>query len=98
MSEAVRLVMWILLPMFAVTFIYRGLDGRLKMTERLVEKYPVLKRKKYTIQIFVPTAIVVIIAGAAVYLGLSREVFFCIAGCIAGFVNGIMVTLTINDK
>ena len=67
------------------------------MTEKLVAKFPVIKEKKIIIQIFGTVGIALVIGLIFSILGISQEVFFVTVGVIAGFVNGVAMSITYSE-
>jgi hypothetical protein len=83
--------------MGVVAVIYRLIDEAAHITPKLVAKFPVLKKKKYTIQVFGTAGVVLVLAVASMLIDLPHEIFYVLAGSIAGFVNGVTTSIISND-
>jgi len=97
MNLFMTFVMYMLLPLALVQSAYRIIDRKAKMTEKLVAKFPVIKEKKIIIQIFGTVGIALVIGLIFSILGIPQEVFFVTVGVIAGFVNGVAMSITYSE-
>lgn len=80
-------------PMAFVQFLYRLIDHKGKKTAILVEKFPILKRRKFIIQILVPMLFLVIFGMISVLCHIPLKVFFIVCGAFIGLINGLAVTI-----
>ena len=80
-------------PMALTQLLYRLIDHRGKKTKLLTDRFPILKEKKFLLQIVVPLLIVVLFGGISLVCSIPVHIFFIVCGVLIGFVNGMAVTI-----
>lgn len=88
-------VLYLFLPMGIVQLVYRIIDRKTRLTEKIVAKYPIIKEKKIVIQILGSAVVVLAVGIIGMPFGMTRELFFVITGCLVGFINGVAISITI---
>ena len=97
MHDFMIVILYLFLPMGLVQLIYRIIDRKINITKALVVKYPIIKIKKNLIQVFGTVSLVLVIGIVGYIFGIPREIYFVIAGSIAGFVNGVALSITLSE-
>lgn len=80
-------------PMALVQLIYRIADHNGNKTAKLVKRFPVLKEKKFLIQIAVPLLFMLFFGVICVLCSIPAKVFFVVCGAVVGLINGLAVTI-----
>lgn len=84
-------------PMAVTQLAYRLVDRKGKRTAKLVEKFPILKQKKFVIQIIIPILFILFLGVIAIICSIPIKVFFIICGAFVGIINGMAVTIMYNE-
>lgn len=96
-----KLVMYALLliggPMAVMMLLYRIIDRKGKKTAKLVEKFPVLKKNKFIIQVICPIIFLVVFGVISLIFRIPIYIYFVVTGAILGLLNGMSVTIMYND-
>ncbi len=93
MTKALIALLYIGGPMAMVQLIYRIADNNGNKTAKLVEKLPVLKEKKFFIQIALPLLFMLFFGVICVIFSIPAKIFFVVCGAVVGLINGIAVTI-----
>lgn len=81
------------IPMALTQLLYRIIDRRGERTSALAARFPILKRRKFIVQILVPLLFIVIFGTVSILCSIPISVFFIVCGIFVGFINGMAVTL-----
>lgn len=84
-------------PMALTQLIYRLIDRSGKKTRQLTERFPVLRKKKFILQMLVPMAFILVFGAISLAVNLPLKVFFITIGVVVGFINGMAITIMYND-
>lgn len=103
-SFIVEAISFIVIPMLLVTFIYRKVDKKGLKTKKIVDKYPIIKKRRTAIQTFGVFAVAIVFGALFLIAYKIVEyplwvfyIFFTICGVFAGYVNGLSLTLITTD-
>jgi hypothetical protein len=97
MQMVLAAILYIGCPMAVAQLLYRIIDRGGEKTAKLVERFPVIKRRKFILQIVVPILFLIVMGIIAVLCSMPVKVFFIICGVFVGVVNGMAVTMMYND-
>ena len=89
MDKLITAILFIGIPMALTQLIYRIIDRKGNKTAKLAERFPVLVKRKFLVQIGGAMAFVIV-------FGLIK-VFFIVCGVVVGVINGMAVTLMYRD-
>lgn len=84
-------------PMALMLLLYRLIDRKGKKTAKLVEKFPVLKKNKFIIQVIAPVIFVLLFGFLSLIFRLPVYIFFIVTGAVLGIINGMSITIMYND-
>lgn len=100
-NEIIKAVLFIAIPMGLVQIVYRLIDNKFGKTKVFFDKHPVLKKNRNLIRAISTLAVIFVIG--VIYMILSqfydvpREVFYIAVGALAGFINGITISIAYMD-
>lgn len=100
-NEIIKAILYIAIPMGLVQIIYRLIDNKFGKTKAFFDKHPTLKQKRNLIRAIGTLAIILVLG--VIYMVLSqffdvpREVFYVAVGALAGFINGITISIAYMD-
>ena len=94
MDKLVTAILFIGIPMALTQLIYRIIDNK---TAKLAERFPVLVKRKFLVQIGGAMAFVIVFGLISLLLDLPIKVFFIVCGVVVGVINGMAVTLMYRD-
>lgn len=97
MEKVMAVILFIGAPMALTLLLYRLIDHKGKKTALLTDKFPVLKEKKYLIQMLMPMIFIVLFGIISMVFHIPLKVFFIVVGVFMGFVNGMSVTIMYNE-
>lgn len=98
MSETVRILLMIIIPMAAVQAICILADRRFSFTAKLTERHSFFKRHKYLWQIGGDLAVILILGIALLIAGVSQNVYFIAAAAAVGFIHGMAACVMNSDE
>ena len=84
-------------PMALTQLLYRIIDHKGKKTAKLIEKFPIIKQKKFLFQIGGAMGFVILFGVICMIAKIPITVFFVVSGIVVGLINGFAVTLMYND-
>lgn len=84
-------------PMALTQLLYRLIDHKGNKTAKLAEKFPVLRTKKFLIQIGGTMGFVILFGVISMLANIPIKIFFIVCGIVVGLVNGMSVTLMYRD-
>lgn len=96
MDKLITAILFIGIPMALTQLLYRLFDHKGEKTAKLVERFPVLVKRKFLVQIGGAMAFVIVF-GLISLLDLPMKVFFIVCGVVVGVINGMAVTLMYRD-
>lgn len=73
------------------------IDRKGNKTAKLAERFPVLVKRKFLVQIGGAMAFVIVFGLISLLLDLPIKVFFIVCGVVVGVINGMAVTLMYRD-
>ncbi len=82
---------------FCLSNINRIIDRKGNKTAKLAERFPVLVKRKFLVQIGGAMAFVIVFGLISLLLDLPIKVFFIVCGVVVGVINGMAVTLMYRD-
>lgn len=97
MDKLVTAILFIGIPMALTQLIYRIFDHKGNKTAKLAERFPVLVKRKFLVQIGGAMAFVVVFGLISMVFDLPIRVFFIACGIVVGLINGMAVTLMYRD-
>lgn len=97
MKEIVILFLVIAVPMAAVQLLYRIIDRKGKLTAKLTDKFPFLKKHRYAVQIGGAMGFVILFGLIAWAVHMKLSVYFAVCGAVLGLINGMATTIMYND-
>ena len=95
MDKLITAILFIGIPMALTQLIYRIIDHKGNKTAKLAERFPVLVKRKFLVQI--GGAMAFVIGLISLLLDLPIKVFFIVCGVVVGVINGMAVTLMYRD-
>ena len=98
MDKLVTAILFIGIPMALTQLIYRIIDHKGNKTAKLAERFPVLVKRKFLVQIGGAMAFVIVFGLISLLLDLPIKVFFIVCGVVVGVINGMAVTLMYKDS
>lgn len=93
MDKLITAILFIGIPMALTQLIYRIIDRKGNKTAKLAERFPVLVKRKFLVQIGGAMAFVIVFGLISLLLDLPIKVFFIVCGVVVGVINGMAVTL-----
>ena len=81
-------ILFIGIPMALTQLIYRIIDHKGNKTAKLAERFPVLVKRKFLVQIGGAMAFVIVSGLISLLLDLPIKVFFIVCGVVVGVING----------
>lgn len=93
MGKVLAALLFIGGPMAIMQVLYRIVDRNGVKTAKLVEKFPILKRRKFIIQILIPMLFIVLFGIISVLCNIPLYAFFIVCGAFVGIINGLAVTI-----
>lgn len=97
MGKVLAALLFIGGPMAIMQVLYRIVDRSGVKTAKLVEKFPILKRRKFIIQILIPMLFIVLFGIISVLCNIPLYAFFIVCGAFVGIINGLAVTIMYNS-
>lgn len=97
MTKVLLALLFIGGPMALTQLLYRIIDHNGNKTAVLVKKFPILKRRKFIIQIVVPILFMLIFGAVALVCNMPVNVFFIICGAVIGLINGMSITIMYSE-
>ena len=98
MDKLITAILFIGIPMALTQLIYRIIDRKGNKTAKLAERFPVLVKRKFLVQIGGAMAFVIVFGLISLLLDLPIKVFFIVCGVVVGVINGMAVTLMYRDE
>ena len=95
MDKLITAILFIGIPMALTQLIYRIIDRKGNKTAKLAERFPVLVKRKFLVQI--GGAMAFVFGLISLLLDLPIKVFFIVCGVVVGVINGMAVTLMYRD-
>lgn len=97
MKDIAQALIFIGIPMCFAYFLYRAVDRKGKIADKLLAKFPALINHKFAIQIGGVAGFVLIFGLICILTGIPAMVFYIVSGIITGFLNGLWATIMYND-
>lgn len=97
MNEILKALIFIGLPMCLSYFVYRIIDRKGTIAEKLAKRIPALTEHKFAIQVGGVVGFVFILGVICLLTGFSEIIFYIISGIVVGLVNGLSATIMYND-
>lgn len=97
MKDIFFIFLCLAISMSFVSVVYRIIDKNARITRKLVARFPIIKEKKFLIQTFGTLIIVLIVGMLGILFNVPTEICLVIFGGICGFINGVMVSITVNE-
>ena len=97
MSKLLIVLFFIGGPMALTQLIYRLVDHKGNKTRKLTDKFPVLKEKKFIIQMALPIAFIVLVGVISMIFHIPVKISLIIIGIFVGLINGMAITIMYNE-
>ena len=97
MDKLITAILFIGIPMALTQLLYRLFDHKGEKTAKLAERFPVLVKRKFLVQIGGAMAFVIVFGLISLLLDLPIKVFFIVCGVVVGVIYGMAVTLMYRD-
>ena len=96
MDKLITAILFIGIPMALTQLIYRIIDRKGNKTAKLAERFPVLVKRKFLVQIGGAMAFDLVCRLLLEQIDLPIK-FFIVCGVVVGVINGMAVTLMYRD-
>lgn len=93
MDKIVTVLLCVCIPMAVMQILYRIVDRDGLKTAVLAEKLPIIKRRKFLVQILLPMLFIVFFGMISILCGIPIYAFCIVCGVLIGIINGMAVTL-----
>jgi hypothetical protein len=97
MQKILLLFLLIAVPMALVQLIYRLVDRKGRLTAKLTDRFPFLKKHRFAVQIGGAMGFIIIFGLIAWAVNMSLAVYFAVCGAVLGFINGFATTIMYNE-
>ena len=97
MDNVSTLFLAIAVPMALVHLLYRLIDHKGRLTQKLTDRLPILKKHKYAFQIGGAMGFVIIFGIIALIVNMKLIIYFTVCGAVVGLINGVSTTIMYNE-